>query len=95
MALVAEWRFTPATKNGIAVAVPCTVELVWGARELDTSRLAQVYQVMDEQPAASAHMAPRVRIVVGTDGHVPQGRPALLNGVHVEVTTEADLDPPR
>jgi TonB family protein len=38
-ALVGQWRFTPATKNGIPVSVPCTVELVWGEREL-TSDLA-------------------------------------------------------
>lgn len=48
-ALVGQWRFTPATKNGIAVAVPCTVELVWGARELDFSQLTLVYQSLNEQ----------------------------------------------
>jgi hypothetical protein len=37
MALVGQWRFTPGMKNGIAVSVPCTVELVWGKKEL-TSR---------------------------------------------------------
>jgi TonB family protein len=57
-AVVGQWRFTPGTRNGFPVAVPCTVELVWGARELDTSRLAQVYQVMDEQPAASVVVPP-------------------------------------
>jgi hypothetical protein len=40
--LVGEWRFTPGMKDGSVVAVPCTVELVWGARELDELRLAQV-----------------------------------------------------
>jgi Gram-negative bacterial TonB protein C-terminal len=93
-AVVSQWRFTPGMRNGIAVAVPCTVELVWGERELDTSRLAQVYQVLDEPPAVSASpdIAPRIRVVVGTDGHVPQARPALLNGAPVEVITEVDLD---
>jgi TonB family protein len=91
-AVVGEWRFTPGTKNGTAVAVPCTVELVWGERDLDFSRLAQVHQAMDSQTTASTDIAPRVRVVVGTDGHVPQGRPALLNGVPVEVTTEPDVD---
>jgi TonB family protein len=82
-AVVGQWRFTPGMRNGIAVAVPCTVELVWGERDLG------LWQ------AAAADVAPRVRVVVGTDGHVPQGRPALLNGVPVEVTTELALDPPR
>jgi TonB family protein len=33
-AVVSQWRFTPGMKNGIPVAVSCTVELVWGEREL-------------------------------------------------------------
>jgi TonB family protein len=45
-AVVGQWRFTPGMKNGVAVAVPCTVELVWGARQLDESRLAQVYETL-------------------------------------------------
>jgi TonB family protein len=57
-AVVRQWRFMPATKNGIAATVPCTVKLVWGARELDFSKLAQVYQAMDEQPAASTDAVP-------------------------------------
>jgi TonB family protein len=58
-ALVAQWRFTPGTKNGIAVAAPCTLELVWGERELNDPMLAQVYQVMDEQTVASSGAVPR------------------------------------
>jgi protein TonB len=42
--------------------------LVWGARELDTSRLAQVYQVMDEPTAASSDVVPRSTVESsGTD----------------------------
>jgi len=40
-ALVRQWRFTPGNSNGIAVAVPCTVELIWGERELSTSTLLE------------------------------------------------------
>ena len=50
-AVVGQWRFTPGTKNGIAVAVPCTVDLVWGERDLD-------------QKAASYHFVPRSADVV-------------------------------
>jgi TonB family protein len=39
-AIVGQWRFTAATKNGIAVAVPCTVDLVWGERDLDQQKAA-------------------------------------------------------
>lgn len=41
-ALVGQWRFMPGMRNGIAVPIPCTVELVWGARELSASSLADV-----------------------------------------------------
>jgi TonB family protein len=57
-ALVGQWRFTPGMKNGIAVAVPCTVELVWGGRDLDFSKLAQVYQAIDQQTAAAPNVNP-------------------------------------
>jgi TonB family protein len=57
-ALVAQWRFTPGTKNGIAAVVPCTVELVWGERDLNGPMLAQVYQVMDEPTVASSDVVP-------------------------------------
>jgi TonB family protein len=47
-AQVSQWRFTPGLKNGIAVPVSCTVELVWGERNLDFSNLSQVRQVLNE-----------------------------------------------
>lgn len=37
--LVTDWRFIPATKDGKAVEVPCTLRLVWGKREIDWSRI--------------------------------------------------------
>ncbi len=46
-ALVGQWRFTPGTRNGIAVPVPCTVELVWGEKELSASSLADVRESLD------------------------------------------------
>jgi TonB family protein len=93
-ALVGQWRFAPGTKNGIAVSVPCTAELVWGERDLDFSRLAQVHQAMDGQTAASPDVAPRstaesgrgtvrLRVLIGVDGRVRQaevmdGDPGLI-----------------
>ncbi len=58
-ALVGEWRFTPGMRGGIAVPVRCTVELVWGAKDLDFSKLALVRQAMDEQAAASSGVVVR------------------------------------
>lgn len=58
-AVIGQWRFTPATQNGIAVPAQCTVDFVWGARELDFSKLALVRQAMDEKAAAPPDAAPR------------------------------------
>jgi TonB family protein len=51
-AVVDQWRFTPGMKNGIATAVPCAVDLLWGERELD------------QWKAASSDVVPRSADVV-------------------------------
>lgn len=48
-ALVGQWRFTPGNRNGIRVAVSCTVELLWGERELSAATLLQWRATMDLQ----------------------------------------------
>jgi TonB family protein len=45
-AVVGQWRFTPGTKLGIAVPVPCTVELVWGEKELTADLERQLHDVL-------------------------------------------------
>jgi len=45
-ALVGQWRFTPGMKNGIPIPVPCTVELVWGEKELTTDLDRQLHDVL-------------------------------------------------
>lgn len=45
-ALVGQWRFTPGMKNGIAVPVPCTMELVWGEKELTSDLERQLHYVL-------------------------------------------------
>jgi len=45
-AVVGQWRFTPGMKNGIAVPVPCTVELVWGEKELTADLERQLHDVL-------------------------------------------------
>jgi TonB family protein len=37
--LVRQWKFEPGVKNGISVAVPCVLELVWGPRDLPPQAL--------------------------------------------------------
>jgi TonB family protein len=45
-AVVGEWRFTPGTKYGIPVPVRCTVDLVWGQRELTGDLERQLRDVL-------------------------------------------------
>jgi TonB family protein len=45
--VVSQWRFTPGNANGIPVAVPCTVYLLWGERELSDSTLLQWRSAMN------------------------------------------------
>lgn len=45
-ALAGEWRFTPGVRNGIAIPMPCTIELVWGAKELTSDLEHQLHDVM-------------------------------------------------
>ena len=41
IALLRDWRFTPGMKDGKPVPVRCTLNLVWGDRNLSASQLAQ------------------------------------------------------
>jgi TonB family protein len=43
IAVVRRWRFTPGTKDGKPVAVPCTVDLVWGQKTWTPEILARVH----------------------------------------------------
>jgi TonB family protein len=45
-AVVGQWRFTPGVQNGIAIPVPCTVELVWGEKKLSPSLERQLHDVL-------------------------------------------------
>lgn len=45
-AVVGQWRFTPGMQNGIAIAVPCTVEMVWGEKELSVPLERQLHDVL-------------------------------------------------
>lgn len=47
--IVSQWRFTPGNTNGIPVAVPCTVDLLWGERELTDSTVLQWRSAINPQ----------------------------------------------
>jgi TonB family protein len=42
IALVSHWRFTPGMKDGKPVSVPCTLDLMWGQRNLSAAQIARV-----------------------------------------------------
>ena len=39
IAVVRDWQFVPGAKSGAPVSVPCTIDLVWGARNLTPESL--------------------------------------------------------
>jgi TonB family protein len=51
--VVRDWRFIPGTKNGIAVSVPCTVDLVWGPRILTRTALEWAQSQLNASSTAS------------------------------------------
>ena len=53
IALVHDWRFTPGEKNGVPISVPCTLDLVWGERNLTRSVWARLRAVADAQSSDS------------------------------------------
>jgi len=45
--LVSQWRFKPGAKDNKPVAVPATLELAWGPRELDPERISRLRVALD------------------------------------------------
>jgi len=52
IALVREWRFRPGMKDGKPIPVRCTLNLVWGDRNLSTTQLAAARPRETPQPEA-------------------------------------------
>jgi TonB family protein len=61
IAVLRRWRFTPGVKDGEPVAVPCTVDLVWGGKVWTPETLAEVRESMriaaEPQPKPNAPLA--------------------------------------
>jgi hypothetical protein len=47
-ALVSEWRFKAGIKDGKAVSVPCSVDLIWGPRNLTAATLERILNARAE-----------------------------------------------
>lgn len=73
IALVREWQFRPGMKNGIPVAVPATVELAWGPRDLSPAAIANLRAPNPQTSAQQSDL----------------GRPVVLSSVPAEYPEEA------
>lgn len=59
IALVRAWRFTPGMKDGKPISVRCTLNLVWGKRNLSVEELARVqYLHGPEEPVPGPSQFP-------------------------------------
>jgi len=48
-ALVSAWRFQPGTKDGRPVSVPCSVDLIWGTRNLTAGIVDRILNASADQ----------------------------------------------
>jgi hypothetical protein len=51
VALVSQWRFTPGMKDRKPISVRCTLDLVWGQRNMSAAQLASARPPEPEAPA--------------------------------------------
>jgi len=91
VALVSNWRFRPGMKDGKPIPVRCTLNLVWGKRDLSAAELAHVvYLPGPEEPAPAPSRfhppAPGVpRITIHADAQAAR----LIHGVAPEFPSTA------
>jgi TonB family protein len=57
--LLREWRFRPGTKDGKAITVPATFQVVWGPLDLSPERVARIREAMEPPVARTILPAPK------------------------------------
>ena len=62
IALVSPWRFTPGMKDGQPVSVRCTLELIWGQRNLSVNQLARV-RPLEREASVEPPSPPAISLV--------------------------------
>lgn len=78
IALVRNWRFFPATRDGTPVAASCTITLAWGQRKIEPSTLSEIFTFTD----------PRIVPTISTkDPHF--NAPLLISRAEPDYTAEA------
>jgi TonB family protein len=82
--VVAGWQFAPGMKEGMPVAVRCTLDLVWGAETLSTATIAQQLDALHPPPAPPiGNTALNFPVVVSQvePSYTEQARAAGLEGM--------------
>jgi TonB family protein len=81
IALVSHWQFKPGTKNGVPVAVPVTLDLAWGSRDLSPTALETLKLALSE-PGPAVTLRP-VPIFNPLPPYTEEARKAGLEGTVV------------
>jgi TonB family protein len=81
IALVRDWEFKPGIKNGVPVPVPCTLDLIWGPRELTA-------KMLERRSSGTEMSPPTAGGSITLDGSNGFG-PTLLDAPPPEYTDEA------
>ncbi len=98
IAMVGNWRFTPARKEEKAISVPCTLDLVWGQKTWTPALLARMRQTMSVPAApappnaAAAVPSPETPTIVSAY-IVDDGRPRAEHAVLVSALIGEDGAP--
>jgi TonB family protein len=48
--VVRHWRFKPGMKDHVAAAIPCTLELAWGAFDFSSTQISRIRDATDTPP---------------------------------------------
>jgi TonB family protein len=92
-AVLRYWRFTPGTKDGKPVSVPCTFDFVWGPRNLASKDVARLLSALHPPPAPApgGTVAPPEVIDSPVPPYPEQARNAGLEGT-VQVSLRVGED---
>lgn len=100
LALVRTWKFNPGMKSGTPVAVPCTLELIWGRTNLTTKALEWAATEMHTSSVRSAPVpvhdfrSPAVIFQAPDPPYTEEARKAGLQGtVRISLVVGSDGTP--
>ena len=74
------WRFTPGTKDGKPVVVPCTFDFAWGPRSLEPREIARVVSELHQPPPPTTFLGTPEPIYRPNPQYPEQARNAGVEG---------------